>query len=204
MSLRNRSKRYRSLCAPTHKTGSITEDLRSIFQCNDDQDRETLEARFSRGSKCLQRRIEEMALHSTNTHENRNARKRHLIPVKLTYAFAKDCLRRYAPDSEVREFERDINKRMSDLYGRRYSIENNIRSLAPTSRTLRRATEILGPEETRFDTARMNTVRMDTAAPRRIYNSRTYRRRKNTPNSNNLNNIRTHGYDNIVVTLTRR
>lgn len=199
MSLRTRSRRYRSLCAPTHKTGSVTEDLRSIFQCNDDQDQSTLEARYSRGAKCLQRRIEEMALFSTDTNANRNARKRHLIPVKLTYAFAKDCLRRYAPESEMREFERDINERMSDLYGHRYSIENSIRGLASTSRTLRRAAPLLGPE-----TVQLDSVRMNTAAPRRIYNSRTYRRRKNTPNSNNLNNIRTHGYDNIMVTLTRR
>lgn len=199
MSLRTRSRRYRSLCAPTHKTGSVTEDLRSIFQCNDDQDQPTLEARFSRGAKCLQRRIEEMALFSTNTNANRNARKRHLIPVKLTYAFAKDCLRRYAPESEVSEFEHDINGRLSDLYGYRYSIESSIKRSAPTSRTLRRATAILSPESVQSDSARLNT-----AVPKRIYNSKTYRRRKNTPDSNNLNNIPTHGYDNIMVTLTRR
>ena len=195
MSLRNRSRRYRSLCAPTHKVGSVYEDLSSIFQCNDEQDRETLEARYSRSSRCLQRRIEEMATHSANTNANRNARKRHLIPVKLTYAFAKDCLRRYAPDSEVREFERDINRRMSDVYGRRYSIENSIRELAPTSRTLRRAAPMLG-------NVRLDNTNNSFARTRRLYNSRTYTR-KNSFNSN-LNNIRSKGYDNIVVTFRTR
>lgn len=200
MSLRNRSKRYRSLCAPTHKTGSIHEDLSSIFQCNDKQDVPTLEARFSRGSKCLQRRIEEMALHNTNTNENRNARKRHLIPLKITYAFTKDCLRRYAPDSDVREFERDINQRMSELYSPVYSIENNIRRSARISRTLRRIVSMLGPEPVQLENARTNNT---DARPRRIlYNSRTYKRKK-TFNSNNPNSIYTNDYNNFM-TFTRR
>lgn len=188
------SLRYRSLCAPTTKKGTITEDLSSIFQCSDDQDSETLASRYSRGAECLRRRIEEMAFHGTNTHRNRNTRRRHLIPVKLTYAFAKDCLRRYADESEVDEFERDTNQRMSRLYRRHYSIENSIRELAPTSRTLRRAAVLLGPKRDNTN-RRNNTVR-------RLYNSRTYTR-KNSFNSNNLNNIRSRGYENIVVTLTR-
>lgn len=193
----NNSALYRSFCAPTRKRGTLSEDLSRIFQCDDMQNTETQKARFERGAECIRRRIEEMARHRANTPANRDKRKRHFIPVKLTYGFAKDCLQRYAPDSRVREFERNINKHISRQLGYyRYSIENNIRRGANNSRTLRRVKNLVSPR---------NDGTNNSAAPRTpIFISNRWTRRSNTNNSNNIfNTNRINKYDNIRVTLTR-
>lgn len=179
---------YRSICAPIHKRGTLKEDLSKIFQCNDEQGIEAQQKRFQRGKECIERRVGEMSRHNAITRENREKRKRHFIPLKLTYDFAKDCLQRYASNNDVKAFERETNKYISRLlgYSPSYSIENNGHNKANRSRTLRRNAN--------------NSAAISPKKTSRVFNRWT-RRNNNT----SLPNTRpSRNYNNIIVTLTRR
>lgn len=179
--MNNNALLYRGLCAPIHKRGTLREDLGRIFQCDDRQNTDTHQARFQRGAECLQRRIYEMSRHRANTPANKEKRKRHFIPLNMTYGFAKDCLQRYASDSEVRDFERNTNRQIKRLLGYpHYSIEN----------TMRREKNLINPLRNSN-----NSAAADRPQSRHIFVSNSRRghtRRRTRPNMNitfNTNNM---------------
>lgn len=81
------------------------------------------EKRFRNGKRCLQNRIMRMTRYRGNSANNRIRRQTHIYPIQVAYTFAKDCLKKFAPDSNATtQFRKSVN----DLIHHANTIQTNI------------------------------------------------------------------------------
>jgi hypothetical protein len=73
---------------------------------------------FKKGKQCLQRRISTMKKFNAKTNKQKEARKKHMYPIQVAYAYAKNCTKKIASKKQQKNFENSVDtliKKMGEL-----------------------------------------------------------------------------------------
>jgi hypothetical protein len=70
---------------------------------------------FKKAKQCLQRRITTMKNYEAKTPAQKKARKTHIYPIKVAYAYGKDCLKKITSKRKQKVFENSVDKLISDI-----------------------------------------------------------------------------------------
>jgi hypothetical protein len=79
---------------------------------------------FKKAKQCLERRLTRMKRYPANTNEQRETRKRHSYPIKVAYAFGKDCLKKMGSQRRRELFEKSVNSLVNQVAELRPDVRN--------------------------------------------------------------------------------
>jgi hypothetical protein len=125
---------YHSVCDIRKKKGRSNTNVLNAFsglECPArelyewDSKRKEYTDHFRKAKQCLERRLTRMKKFKANTNESRETRKRHAYPIKVAYAYGKNCLKKVGSQRQRNIFERSVNTLVSQIAETQSNIKNH-------------------------------------------------------------------------------